>query len=103
MKPLFLATAVLSLSTDAAPAQGCTADAVDLGPQTVETPAGLYWGRLADQYASHGDDVAAGYRTWQVTSTRPAVAGPRGSRFLQPDGKVMAIKRRFRADCRPWP
>ena len=38
---------------------------------------------LAEGYASQGDEVAIAYRSWTVTSTRPAVAGPHGERVLQ--------------------
>ena len=38
---------------------------------------------LAEGYAKEGDETAAAYRSWTVTSTRPAVAGPHGERFLQ--------------------
>jgi len=86
MRSFFVATAVLTLSAGAALAQECTtdaADAFDLEPQAVEALYDCIQGQMADQYASQGDGVGAQYRTWQVTSTRPAVAGPHGNRFLQ--------------------
>ncbi|WP_299738466.1 cytochrome P460 family protein [uncultured Roseobacter sp.] len=38
---------------------------------------------MATGYAKQGDEVGSTYRSWTVTSTRPAVAGPHGNRLLQ--------------------
>ena len=62
------------------PAQG---DPFDL---TAEQVSELYLcieAVMAKGYAKGGNEVAQEYREWQVTSTRPAVAGPHGERFLQ--------------------
>ncbi len=38
---------------------------------------------MAAGYSKEGDAVGSAYRDWTVTSTRPAVTGPHGNRFLQ--------------------
>lgn len=38
---------------------------------------------MIEGYTTGDNDVARAYRDWTVTSTRPAVAGAHGSRFLQ--------------------
>ncbi|WP_156927443.1 recombinase [Leisingera methylohalidivorans] len=60
-----------------------TAALLNLQQQAV---AGIYEGikaRMAEGCAGNGDPVGADVRSWQVTSTRPARAGPQGGRFLQ--------------------
>ncbi|MEO1550367.1 MAG: cytochrome P460 family protein [Pseudomonadota bacterium] len=52
---------------------------------TGEEISGLYdciKDALAEGYAKGDNDVAAVYRTWSPTATRPAVAGPHGERLL---------------------
>ncbi|CTQ49904.1 cytochrome P460 family protein [Jannaschia donghaensis] len=39
--------------------------------------------RMVTGYTKAGHEIAGQYRDWQVTSTRPAVAGPHQNRFLQ--------------------
>ncbi len=39
--------------------------------------------KMAAGYAKEGDSVGSAFRSWAVTSTRPAVAGPHGNRLLQ--------------------
>ncbi|NNK77169.1 MAG: recombinase [Litoreibacter sp.] len=39
--------------------------------------------KMVEGYTKGDDAVAAAYRGWTVTSTRPAVAGPHGNRLLQ--------------------
>lgn len=38
---------------------------------------------MVEAYTAGDNEVAAAYRDWTVTSTRPAVAGPHGARILQ--------------------
>ena len=38
---------------------------------------------MVEAYTAGDNEVAAVYRDWTVTSTRPAVAGPHGARILQ--------------------
>ncbi|WP_226779463.1 cytochrome P460 family protein [Oceaniglobus trochenteri] len=85
MKPLLLATTLTIATTTGALAQDCTAegDAFDLDAAAVAALYDCIEGTMAAQYAAEGDSVGTQYREWQVTSTRPAVAGPHGERFLQ--------------------
>ena len=80
-----LATAFLAVAPPAAAQDACTADGdpYDLDAAAVEALYGCMEARLAEGYASGDDEVAAAYRSWTVTSTRPGVAGPHGERFLQ--------------------
>lgn len=39
--------------------------------------------KMTTGYAKLGDETATNYRSWAVTSTRPAVAGAHSNRFLQ--------------------
>ncbi len=39
--------------------------------------------KMAAGYSKHEDEVGSAYRNWTVSSTRPAVTGPHGNRFLQ--------------------
>ncbi|NCO20603.1 MAG: cytochrome P460 family protein [Rhodobacterales bacterium] len=85
MRPLFIAAAVTLLGLGTAHAE-CTADvtdAFDLEPDGIVTLYACIEGQMAQQYASQGDSVGSQYRNWHVSSTRPAVAGPHGERFLQ--------------------
>ena len=70
-----------------------TATAEDC-PVGVESAFDLEEAQVIDVYACIGakmvagytkgdNEVAAAYRDWAVTSTRPAVAGPHGNRLLQ--------------------
>jgi len=57
-------------------------------PYDLEADAvGIIYDCIKDQmaaaYAKEGDVVGAAFRDWAVTSTRPAVPGPHGDRFLQ--------------------
>ena len=38
---------------------------------------------MAEGYGREGDEIGSAFRGWAVTSTRPALAGPHGERFLQ--------------------
>ncbi len=38
---------------------------------------------MVESYSKEGNEVAAAYRDWTVSSTRPAVAGAHGNRLLQ--------------------
>jgi hypothetical protein len=71
----------------AAHAQDCPVpagtDAYDLDDAAVMALYDCIKDGLAEGYAKAGDPVGSVYREWTVTSTRPAVAGPHGERFLQ--------------------
>lgn len=71
----------------AAHAQDCAVevgtDAYDLDEAQVIDLYDCIKDSLAAGYAKAGHEVGSVYRDWTVTSTRPAVAGPHGERFLQ--------------------
>lgn len=69
-----------------ATAQDCPSDAADnfdLDGEAVQALYSCIEGAMADAYAKNDDPSAKEYRNWTVSSTRPAVAGPHGERFLQ--------------------
>ncbi|UWQ50791.1 cytochrome P460 family protein [Leisingera caerulea] len=76
---------LLALAPIGAFAQDCTVegDPMDLEADAVAAVYDCIEARMAEGYAANGDPVAAEFRSWQVTSTRPALAGPHGERFLQ--------------------
>lgn len=81
-----VAALALSFSAGAAAAADCAAPEGDRWDWDDAQVTALYEcisGKMADQYASQGDEIGAAFRGWTVTSTRPAVAGPHGERFLQ--------------------
>lgn len=77
--------AALGLGAGGAAAQDCMAEGepFDLDAAQVEALYDCIEAAMAERYAAEGDEIGSGYRDWQVTSTRPAVAGPHGERFLQ--------------------
>ncbi len=82
---LTVTTALLTLSVSAVAAQDCTAegDAWDLDADGVAALYDCIESAMVDGYTAGDNDVAPVYRDWTVSSTRPAVAGPHGERFLQ--------------------
>lgn len=85
MKRILTTTAVLLLGAGAAAAQDCTAegDAWDLDPEAVGVLYACIEQAMLDGYTGGENEVAKVYRDWTTSSTRPAVAGPHGERFLQ--------------------
>ena len=93
MRHAFFAAAGLAaafvMTGNAAQAQEdptCTTDAESVWDMSAEEVTSFYacmeaW--MARCYAQNGHEVGANYRDWTVSSTRPAVAGPHGSRLLQ--------------------
>lgn len=79
---VFLASAFMA-STAAAECKVDSADPFELDEAGVVQLYDCLKDKLAAGYAKGGDPVAAEYRSWTVTSTRPAVAGPHSNRFLQ--------------------
>ncbi len=89
MKILSLAAAALAaamlLSTTSAHAEDCiapSADPFDLEEADVVTLYECMEAKMLAGYTKGEDPVAAVYREWAVTATRPAVAGPHGERLL---------------------
>ncbi|PKQ13826.1 MAG: recombinase [Alphaproteobacteria bacterium HGW-Alphaproteobacteria-1] len=84
----YLAAATLALGVMAgqqAAAQACAAnveDPFDLDEAAITEIYACISDRMAEAYAKEGDEVAAAYRNWTVTATRPAVQGAHGSRLL---------------------
>ena len=80
------ATAATALMAGAANAADCPVDVddpFDLEAAQIEDIYNCLKDAMAEGYAKEGDEVGANYRSWTVTSTRPAVAGPHGNRLLQ--------------------
>lgn len=80
------AFAVSVLAFNAAPvhAQDCSndADPFDIDAAGVDALYSCIEAKMAEGYAKGDNEVAAAYRNWAVTATRPGVAGPHGERFL---------------------
>ncbi|WP_264210442.1 cytochrome P460 family protein [Leisingera thetidis] len=76
---------LLALAPFGAFAQDCPVegDPAELEAEAVVEIYDCIEARMAEGYAANGGPVAAEFRSWQVTSTRPALAGPHGERFLQ--------------------
>jgi hypothetical protein len=88
MKSHLFAAATLALGMmtgQQAAAQDCAAnveDPFDLDEAAIAEIYACIGDRMADAYAKEGNEVAAAYRDWTVTGTRPAVQGAHGSRLL---------------------
>lgn len=86
-----LNTLILTLGLTVAATASSAQDCANVGVETAwdleeAQVVALYEclkGKMADGYAAGGDEVGTAYRSWTVTSTRPAVAGPHGNRLLQ--------------------
>lgn len=81
---LLTATAAIGLTATAAQAQDCVieGDHWDLDEAGVAALYDCIGDRMVEGYSKEGNDIAAAYRDWAVTATRPAVAGAHGERFL---------------------
>ena len=88
MKRHYLAAATLALGMMAghqAAAQACAADvedAFDLDEAAIAEIYACIGDRMVEGYTAEGNEVAAAYRNWTVTGTRPAVQGAHDSRLL---------------------
>lgn len=74
-----------ALSSGAALAADCTTDKEDPFDLTEEEVVSLYdciKGKMLEGYNKQGDEIAANYRDWAVTATRPAVQGAHQNRLL---------------------
>lgn len=80
-----LISALTFAAAGPASAQECLveADPWDLDGEAVVALYECIEGQMLAAYTKGDDEVAAAYRNWTVTSTRPAIAGPHGERFLQ--------------------
>ena len=85
IRTLLAAATATAISATAASA-ACKVDvedAFDLSEADVNEIYACLKDAMAEGYAKTGDEVGTAYRSWTVTSTRPAVAGPHGNRLLQ--------------------
>ena len=82
--PAFFTAAAFALSAGAASACDAIAveDAFDLDEGAINALYECLGDKMATGYAKGGDAVGTDYRNWQITATRPAVAGPHGNRAL---------------------
>lgn len=102
-----LAAALAGFLAAPATAQDCTAegDPFDLDETQVVALYDCIKDQMAERYAKEGDAIGAEYRSWTVTSTRPAVAGPHGNRFLQTFANDVAAEQylKFEEEMGPMP
>jgi len=80
------AATATALTSTAAFAAVCPVDVEDPFDLEAAQIAEIYeclQDAMAEGYAKEGDEVGSNFRSWTVTSTRPAVAGPHGNRLLQ--------------------
>ncbi len=81
------AVAALFAGAPAAHAVDCPVaegtDRYELGDDEVVALYDCIKDWMAESYAAEGDEIGSSYRSWTVTSTRPAVAGAHSERFLQ--------------------
>ncbi|WP_281858695.1 cytochrome P460 family protein [Litoreibacter halocynthiae] len=80
------ATTATALMATAASAADCAVDVedpFDLEAAQINEIYDCLKDAMAEGYAKEGDEVASSFRSWTVTSTRPAVAGAHGNRLLQ--------------------
>jgi hypothetical protein len=87
-RQLFAAAATFAASLTMAPLAhaACAVDVTDpfeLDAAAIDEIYTCLKDEMAENYAKEGDEVAAAYRDWTVSSTRPAVAGAHGNRLLQ--------------------
>lgn len=82
----FLTTAVAGIAlTTGAFAADCKTDvedAFDLEAADINEIYACISAKMLEGYTKGDDEVAAVYRNWTATATRPAVAGPHGNRLL---------------------
>ncbi len=80
----FAAALTLSAGIAAADCAAVTVeDAFDLDESAINALYDCLGDKMAEGYAKGGDEIGSNFRSWAVTSTRPAVAGPHGNRALQ--------------------
>lgn len=77
------ATALMATTASAADCAVDVEDPFDLEAAQINEIYDCLKDAMAEGYAKQGDEVASNFRSWTVTSTRPAVAGPHGNRLLQ--------------------
>jgi len=84
-RTIFAAAAACFALTSGAFAADCKTDvedAFDLEAAEINEIYTCLKDKMLEGYTKGGDEVAAVYRDWAPTATRPAVAGPHGNRLL---------------------
>lgn len=76
------ATLTMGPSAQAAECKVDVTDTWDLEEDAVLALYDCIKDRMVENYSQEGNEVAAAYRDWTATGTRPAVAGPHGDRLL---------------------
>ncbi|MFY0310331.1 cytochrome P460 family protein [Leisingera sp. D0M16] len=82
---LSIAAGLLTLAPVGAFAQDCPVEG-DPAALEAEAVVKIYEcieAKMAEGYTANGDPVGSEFRSWQVTSARPAQPGPHGDRYLQ--------------------
>ncbi|MEM8852041.1 MAG: recombinase [Pseudomonadota bacterium] len=84
MKRYALAACLAAFALPAAAEETCAlpADRYDMTEAQVDAMYDCMSDWMIEGYQSQGDEIAMGYRDWKQASTRPAVAGVHGERFL---------------------
>ncbi len=85
LRTIVLTTAFTALASTAYAAD-CAVDVedpFDLEAAQINEIYDCIKAKMVEGYTAGDNAVAAAYRDWTVTSTRPAVAGPHGNRLLQ--------------------
>ncbi|SDY61201.1 Cytochrome P460 [Jannaschia faecimaris] len=77
-------SAALTIGSPALAQDSCAVgeDPFEMDEAAVNTLYECMSDRMVEGYAKEGSEVGSQYRDWQVTATRPGVAGPHGNRFL---------------------
>ena len=78
----FVASLMLAPSAYAADCPVDVEDPFDLDEAAINGIYDCIKDKMVEGYTKEGDEVAAAYRGWTVSGTRPAVAGPHGNRLL---------------------
>lgn len=79
-----VALSVLAFSPAPVHAQDCSngADPFDIDAAGVDALYACMEAKIVAGYTKGDNEIAAAYRDWTVSATRPGVAGPHGERFL---------------------
>ncbi|MEM6409517.1 MAG: cytochrome P460 family protein [Pseudomonadota bacterium] len=77
-----LTLAAMSISAFAAECKTDVEDAFDLEAAQIDEIYACIKDKMVEGYTKQGNEIAAVYRDWTPTATRPAVAGPHGERLL---------------------
>lgn len=84
MKRFALAACLAAFAVPVAAEETCAlpADRYDMTDAQIDAMYDCMSDWMIEGYQSQGDEIAMAYRDWKQASTRPAVAGVHGERFL---------------------